>query len=315
MKTAMERVERIIQDRTEERAREKADLLQQITQAGSTEAYLGENWPHLARLAKDLTPEEFTEVIGASDMGEIERHLERCDKCEDGGGCWGGWLFREDPYQGRSIIIRNGLLIGKECGKYHKYAERTALGGSGVGKRFLDCSLDSYIPATNEQKKALAAIEAYADGLLTEDGVTDTGLLIVGPVGTGKTHLAVSILREAHRLGLGIAFAQVPQVLADIRAGIGRGDEEATAQIDMYSEVSVLALDDLGSERVTDWVHEQLFLIINRRYEEMLPTIITSNDSLEILEEHLGKRIASRLAGMCIGVALDGPDYRLGGEQ
>ncbi len=254
-------------------------------------------------------------MIGASDMGEIERHLERCDKCEDGGWCWGGWLFREDPYQGRSIIIRNGLLIGQECGKYVTYCEARALSSAGVGKRFLGCSLDNYTPRTADQTRALKTIKQYAENLLTEDGMTDTGLLIVGPVGTGKTHLAVAVIREAYRPGCSIAFAQVPQVLADIRAGIGRGDEEATAQIDMYSEVSVLALDDLGSERVTDWVHEQLFLIINRRYEEMLPTIITSNDSLEILEEHLGKRIASRLAGMCIGVALDGPDYRLGGEQ
>ena len=75
----------------------------------------------------------------------------------------------------------------------------------------------------------------------------------------------------------------------------------------------MLALDDLGSEQVTDWVREQLFLVINSRYEQMLPTIITTNDSLESLEEHVGQRITSRIAGMCQGVVLDGPDYRLGG--
>ncbi len=259
-----------------------------------------------------LTPEQLVSVVDEDDMYHIENHVKRCQECGDGRLCWG---FDYDPYQGIVLAVDGGTFTEKECAKHVKYCEARALLSAGVGKRFLDCRLDTYTPTSEGQGSALKTITAYADNLLTEDGMTDKGLLIVGPVGTGKTHLAVGVLREAHRLGSSIAFAQVPQVLADIRAGIGRGDEEAAKQIDMYSEVSVLALDDLGSERVTDWVREQLFLIINRRYEEMLPTIITSNDSLEGLEAHVGQRIASRLAGMCIGVALDGPDYRLGGEQ
>ena len=313
MRDIIRRVDLIIQERAEQRKQERNDLIQAITQAGSTEAYLSEQYPHLAKMAGGLTPEQFVDVFHDREMRPLEFHLDQCAQCGDIHPLCK--RFGDDPYQSLVLSIGDGMFIKTDCDKYWKYDERMALKYAGVGKRFLDCSLDNYAPITADQTKALKTIKEYSENLLTEDGMTDKGLLIVGPVGTGKTHLAVGVLREAHRLGSSIAFAQVPQVLADIRAGIGRGDEEAAKQIDMYSEVSVLALDDLGSERVTDWVREQLFLIINRRYEEMLPTIITSNDSLEGLEAHVGQRIASRLAGMCIGVALDGPDYRLGGEQ
>jgi DNA replication protein DnaC len=74
--------------------------------------------------------------------------------------------------------------------------------------------------------------------------------------------------------------------------------------------VPLLVLDDLGSERVTDWVREQIFLIINSRYEEMLPTVVTTNDTLEELEKHVGQRIISRLMETCQGLILDGEDFR-----
>lgn len=313
MRDITRRVDLIIQERAEQREQKRNDLIQAITQAGSTEAYLSEQYPRLAKMAGSLTPEQLVSVVDEEEaMYYIEHHIKRCQECSDGSKCWD---FDFDPYQGTILEMEDGLLIESVCDKFEEYGEARALSGAGVGKRFLGCSLDNYAPITADQTKALKTIKEYSENLLTEDAITDKGLLIVGPVGTGKTHLAVGVLREAYRLGSSIAFAQVPQVLAEIRAGIGRGDEEAASQIEMYGEVSVLALDDLGSERVTDWVREQLFLIINRRYEEMLPTIITSNDSLEGLEAHVGQRIASRLAGMCIGVALDGPDYRLGGEQ
>ena len=263
----------------------------------------------MAQLAGHLTPSEFVESFPVCDLEAIEHHLMLCNSCKDDCWCWSD----DDPFAGNVFDMEGGSLITHPCSIYNAFFEKQALIEAGVGKRFLNCSLSNYIPKTKEQAKALEKAQEYADRLICDEELNDTGLIIVGPVGTGKTHIAVGVLREAHRKHLGIASAQVPLVLAQIRAAIGRGDEDATRAIDRYSTVDVLALDDLGSERVTDWVREQLFLVINSRYEQMLPTIITTNDSLEGLEEHVGQRITSRIAGMCQGVVLDGPDYRLGG--
>ena len=309
MKLAISGIEQILKEREEARQEERNALMQAITQAENTGAYLSSNYPNLAKIAKGLTPEQIVKIAEQDGLENLDYHLELCSRCISGSECY-------DPsyrYAGIVFAINGGELVETDCDKYTIYAEGFALQESGVGKRFLNCSLDNYYPTTQNQRDALHDVEDYANCLKTQHGITDKGLLIVGPVGTGKTHLAVSVIREAHRKGLKIAFAQVPQVLANIRAGIGRGDEDASSMIELYSNVDMLVLDDIGSEKVTDWVREQLFLIINRRYEALLPTVITSNDPLEKLEQHVGPRIASRLAGMCIGVVLDGPDYRLGG--
>lgn len=308
--TIQHKIEKIMADRATEREREQQELLLAITLEGSTEQYLKKNGrPYIAQLAGHLTPSEFVESFPVCDLEAIERHLMRCNSCKDNCRCWSA----DDPFAGNVFDMEGNSLVTRPCLEYNVFLERQALIEAGVGKRFLNCSLDNYNPRTKGQREALRRVREYADGLVCADKINDAGLIIAGPVGTGKTHVAVGVLRVAHQKHLGIAFAQVPLVLAQIRAAIGRGDEDATRAIDRYSTVDVLALDDLGSERVTDWVREQLFLIINSRYEQMLPTIITTNDSLEGLEEHVGQRITSRIAGMCQGVVLDGPDYRLGG--
>lgn len=194
----------------------------------------------------------------------------------------------------------------RRCDKWPVYALRSALAAAGVGARFLSCSLDSFRPQTKTQEKLVQRMRRYVASL-----PTDRGLFIAGPVGTGKTHLAVGILRAAMDLrGIRGRFAMVPAVLAQIRAAIGRGDEEAAHLLESYQRTQLLILDDLGAERVTDWVREQLFLLVDARYQAMLPTIVTTNDTLEALEDHVGQRIVSRIMEMCDGIALDGPDYR-----
>jgi len=109
--------------------------------------------------------------------------------------------------------------------------------------------------------------------------------------------------------GIGVIFAPMPDLLADLRAGVG-----ADALEDVLGEVrecKVLCLDDLGAERVTDFAREQVYRLVNYRYEQELPILATTNLGPGELEAQLGARIVSRLAEMCEWVALECDDYRL----
>lgn len=151
------------------------------------------------------------------------------------------------------------------------------------------------------------------------------GLFIYGPRGTGKTMLASIIANERLKQGKPVLFSSVPDLMGDLRATFHKGNTEETLQ--SVKKAAFLILDDLGAERMTEWVGEQLFAIINYRYNEQLPTIITSNyDKREIMERMSiidregkvvdsmqGKRIMSRVFGMCLPILLGGKDYRTSG--
>ncbi|NPV80816.1 MAG: ATP-binding protein [Firmicutes bacterium] len=205
------------------------------------------------------------------------------------------------------MTVRLGQLDMESCPKYAEWQLREYLKDAGVGQRFLGCSFETYVPATPSQSVALKMAQQYAESL-----PCDKSLLIIGPCGVGKTHLAVAIAREALKVNIGdVVIRQVPEVLGEIRAAISRGDENAHIALERYANANLLILDDLGAEKITEWVREQLFLLVDARYQEMLPTVLTSNNSLEEIEQLLGPRIASRLAGMCQGVVIDGPDHRI----
>lgn len=141
-------------------------------------------------------------------------------------------------------------------------------------------------------------------------------LVLLGPVGTGKTHAAVAAARLRHDAGDEVRFLPVVEMLDMLRPG---GPERALYDL---ADVNVLVLDDLGSERPTDWTAERLFALLNRRWMEERPTIATSNLPATravapegygdvTLDEALGPRIFSRLVGSSAVIAmLGGPDRR-----
>lgn len=266
----------------------------------------------MSLLLKDAPPEVLLDIVPEVDaFGEVESlndvlkgmdgRLVSCESCREGEKC-----AKSPRHPGELPLYENGLLFWGLCFKGSEFAFRAKLQKAGIGQRFIRCTLDSFKPATKTQKATLKQIRQYVENLPG----TDKGLIFTGHVGTGKTHLTAAIIREATAKGIRAEFVQVPSVLASIRAAIGKGDEDAKNIIQRYGSVALLVLDDLGSERVTDWVREQLFLLINTRYEAMLPTVVTTNDTLEELEDHIGQRIVSRIMQMCDGIALDGADYR-----
>lgn len=106
----------------------------------------------------------------------------------------------------------------------------------------------------------------------------------------------------------------VPDLLLEIRGSFNSADPQNSEKgiVNEFSDwKKVLVLDDLGAEKSTEWSMATLFTIINRRYENIAPTIITSNLSLDELSRHIGDRITSRIVGMCRVIEFKGKDRRI----
>lgn len=179
--------------------------------------------------------------------------------------------------------------------------------------------------------------DTFADYIVTEANkdavdaahmmITDEikGLFLYGEKGTGKTKLAAIIANERAGAGKPVLFASVPDLMADIRASFSSGG--TSERVQAVKETPFLVLDDLGAEKMTEWVGEQLFCIVNHRYNEQLPTVVTSNYSPTQIIRHMatvdrggnviddmqGQRIMSRIYGMCERVEVRGADWRMKG--
>ncbi|MCK5027928.1 MAG: ATP-binding protein [Candidatus Pacebacteria bacterium] len=137
-----------------------------------------------------------------------------------------------------------------------------------------------------------------------------SGLFLQGAKGTGKTHLACGYLKEYALQGQSIRFVTVPDLFLSIRASFG-GDTSEEGVVDSWRKTQVLVLDDLGTEKLTDWAYQTLYAILDYRYREMLITIITSNYTKKKLEGKIGERLVSRFYEMCTTITLKGRDRRI----
>ena len=146
----------------------------------------------------------------------------------------------------------------------------------------------------------------------------DQGLLLMGTVGVGKTHLAVSMLKGLTERGFTCLFYEFGSLLKEIQDSYNSNTK--TSELGVLSPVlnaPVLVLDELGASKPTDWVRDTMAHIINSRYNDQKLTIFTTNylderprDKDETLEDRIGTRLRSRLHEMCRTVELSGNDFR-----
>jgi len=137
------------------------------------------------------------------------------------------------------------------------------------------------------------------------------GLWFYGSVGTGKTTLAMLVSRAALDAGRSVAIYSLPRLLAEIRATFETDSQGSYVELlDRLAAVDLLHVDDVGAERTSDWVLEQLYAIVNARYEDERSVIITTNLERDALVEQIKERTVSRLEEMCTLVPLYGEDAR-----
>lgn len=134
-------------------------------------------------------------------------------------------------------------------------------------------------------------------------------LLLAGTVGVGKTWQAYGALRAAVTGARPTTWIAVTS--ADLYASLRpRTGHDTEAELERYRSAGLLMIDDLGAAKASEWVEETTYRVLNGRYEDMRPSIFTTNLPIPKLRDAIGDRIASRLAETCQRVVMEGGDRR-----
>ena len=208
------------------------------------------------------------------------------------------------------------------------------LAAARVPKRYEHCELSNY--EFEGPHRHLAPARMAVCKFVEEYPLDNTGLLLIGSIGAGKTHLAVGMIRAlALHKGIPCLFYDYRELLKEIQNSYNQSVN--ITELDVLRpvfETEVLVLDELGAVRPTDWVWDTVSLILNTRYNDNRTTIITTNypdaperdrrgnlrptDSAaamhamaqETLGDRIGERMRSRLHEMCRMVKMEGADFR-----
>ena len=190
-------------------------------------------------------------------------------------------------------------------------AERhqTMLGAAAIPKRFIGRSFGTFRAETDAQRHALTVARDYADEF---DGYArrGAGLILSGMPGTGKSHLASAIL-QALMVRADVRYVTCLDMIRAVRDTWRRDSERTETQLLAYlRDLDLLVIDEVGMQYGTDGEQTILFDVLDRRYREVRPTVLLTNQDKEGLKAFVGDRTYDRLAETCRWVPFDWQTYR-----
>jgi DNA replication protein DnaC len=155
-------------------------------------------------------------------------------------------------------------------------------------------------PVTSIDPMVVRVVRSFAEDI-EANLAAGRGLWLMGDVGTGKTTLAMLVSKAALEAGRSVAIYSLPKLLARVRRTYDaeRGEQSYLEFFERLTAVDLLHIDDLGAEKRSDWVLEQLYALINERYEAGRSIVVTTNLDQAELEEQIGARSVSRLVEIC----------------
>jgi DNA replication protein DnaC len=185
------------------------------------------------------------------------------------------------PYgecDGSTWILDEETGEARPCRCREQRVRRVASGGigTGIGRRFLEVSFERE-PIVSLDRLVLRQVRAFT-GAIEANLDAGRGLWFDGPVGTGKTSLAILVAKAAKDAGRSYAVYPVPRLLAEIKRTFDRdASDNYMGFFRRLCTVDVLVLDDLGAEKQTEWVLEQLYSIVNERWQDRRSIVVTTN--------------------------------------